>query len=118
VPATAKKIRASPSAFRLLGVSVVSIKLMTQVYERDVGGIEQSLLLCLADFANDDGTRIFPSVARVAWRLGASRATVQRHMAHFRAIGVLKVVEEGGGRGSTVYTLDLSALPKKPPFKA
>ena len=90
---------------------------MVKVWWCDVTTVEQAILMALADHARDDGTKVYPSVARTAWKVGASRATVQRVLRKFRSAGALIVVHDGGGRQATEYTLVLDALPKKPPLK-
>ena len=92
---------------------------MSEVWRRDVRGADQCLLLAIADHANDAGTRIYPSIARLAWKTGMGVSSVKRRIAYFRDLGVLVVVRRGGGRGQTTeYRLDLSRLGEKPAFRA
>src|SRR4051812_9533586 len=74
----------------------------------------------MALFANDDGTRIFPGVDRVAHLLGLTRRAVERQLAALRRQRIL--VPEAkttggrlpGGRGrSVLYRLDVDALPQR-----
>lgn len=51
---------------------------MTMVWELDVPNNFQSVLLVLADFADDDGTNAYPSVDRISWKTGYSERQVQR----------------------------------------
>jgi hypothetical protein len=76
------------------------------------------LAAALADIANDDGTRIYPSVAYVAWLLGRSPRAVQDGLAELREAGVLAVVAfPDGGRGrATHYQMIESALPEREPW--
>jgi len=64
----------------------MSIKLMTQAWETDSKENELIILLCLADFANDDGF-CFPSWDAIQKKCKVSRDTVWR---------VLKKLEEKG----------------------
>ncbi|MDE2098667.1 MAG: helix-turn-helix domain-containing protein [Patescibacteria group bacterium] len=94
----------------------MSILQMVAVWGCDVSIVEQAILMALADHAHDDGTKVYPSVARIAWKVGASRATVQRVLQRLRSSGVLVVVHQGGGRDATEYTLHLELLPQKRPL--
>lgn len=77
------------------------------------------LAASLADIANDDGSSIYPSVGYMAWRLGVSRSTVDRHLSRLRELGVLCVVSQGGGRTHTTeYELNEHKLPQREPWKA
>jgi hypothetical protein len=89
----------------------MSVKTMSKVWERlNVSGGELLLALSIADFSNDRGESIFPSVDLLCRTTRQSRATVQRQLAHFRELEWLQVVEEGGltgGRGhTTVYRIN------------
>ncbi len=66
------------------------------------GGSELLLALALADFADDDGGSIFPSVATLAKKTRQSERTVQRQLSKFRRAGWLILEAPGrvrGGRG-------------------
>ena len=92
----------------------MSIKLMSQVWERKVMGSRAMVLLVLADYARDDGTRCYPAVKTLMYKTGLTRRPVQEILKKLRAAGVLIVERQGRGRGrSTVYRIDLSALPPK-----
>lgn len=60
---------------------------MTQVWDLDLGATETLVMLCLADFASDDGRNCFPSLATIAHR---ARCT-ERH-----AMRVIQALEERG----------------------
>lgn len=81
---------------------------MSIVWDPDrlpVGGGKLNLALALADFASDDGTRIFPAVRTLARKTRQSERTVQRQLAEFRASGWLiadAIQVEGGGDGTCV----------------
>lgn len=93
----------------------MSIKLMSQVWEREIAGTAAMVLLCLADFAHDDGSRCFPAVKTVAHKVGTSDRQVQRVLTSLRRKGVLIVVGDlVGGRGHTTqYQIDLTPLKLK-----
>lgn len=90
---------------------------MSEVWHRDVNGADQSLLLALADWADDDGSSIYPSIRRIAWKTGISVSAIKRRMSRLRQLGVLLVVSKGGGKFKTTeYALNLAILPAKKPF--
>lgn len=70
------------------------------------------VLLKLVDCCDDEGRKIFPSVATLAEQAECSTRTAQRWLRHFCAVGLLRLVREGGrGAGSTnCYEMDVSML--------
>lgn len=86
---------------------------MAQVWECDIGHAEQSILLSLADHAHDDGTKVFPSLRRTAWKTAYSVRQVRRILRSLEGIGALEIVHTGGGVFSTEYRINLRKLPKK-----
>ncbi len=95
----------------------MSIKLMSQVWERQMSHAQQSVLLALVDHANDDGTRIHPSYGRIAWKTGYSRRQVKRIIADLIKLGAILRLERGGPvKGVNTYQVRLNVLPEKPPF--
>jgi hypothetical protein len=92
----------------------LSIKLTSQVWERQISGPQRLILLILADYARDDGSRCYPAVKTLMYKTGGDRRSVQRTLAKLRTRGVLIVERQGRGRGrSTVYRINLEALPAK-----
>ena len=96
----------------------MSIKLMSQVWELDLDHGLQSIMLALADHADDDGSRVFPSIAYVAWKTGYSPNQARRIMHDLTERGILiAVAHQEGGRGlATEYRLDLGKATKKVAF--
>ena len=91
----------------------MSIKIMTQVWSRlNCGGGELLLALAIADIANDDGERIYPSVEKLAIKSRQGHRTVQRQLKEFRAKGWLIVVrgEKGGRNMSPSHILFLARI--------
>ncbi|MFC6838585.1 helix-turn-helix domain-containing protein [Xanthomonas theicola] len=78
----------------------MSVKVTGMVFERySVGGGEMLLALALADHAHDDGTHIFPSIARLAAKTRQSERSVQYQLRRMEASGWLILVNSGtGGR--------------------
>lgn len=89
----------------------MSIRLMSQVWEREVNHAEQAVLLVLCDYANDDGRQSFPSVDTVAWKTMYSDRQVQRVLARLRARGALVVDAPASRYKPVTYRVVLSALP-------
>jgi hypothetical protein len=76
------------------------------------------VLMALADFAHDDGSRCFPGVDRLAHKTGYGERQVRRLLHDLREIGLIEAVAFlGGGRGrATEYRLRLEKGVKKSPF--
>ena len=76
----------------------MSIRLMTAVFDRyPNGGGEMLLALSLADFADDDGTRVFPSIKQLAEKTRQSERTVQYQLRRMEESGWLILVNSGNG---------------------
>jgi len=77
-------------------------------------------MLALADHAHDDGSHVFPSVPMVAWKTMYEERQVRRRLREFEELGYLVRETEGtGGRGrSTLYRIDLDALPMREPWRS
>lgn len=78
----------------------------------------KSVALCLADFANDDGHHIYPSMDYIAWKVGCSQRAARSSVSDLRKLCVLVVVQNGtGGRGrSTHYRMHADKLPERMPW--
>lgn len=61
------------------------------------GGGEMLLALSLADFAEDDGTRVFPSIKQLADKTRQSERTVQYQLRKMEDSGWLILVNSGNG---------------------
>jgi hypothetical protein len=79
----------------------VSIKVMDKVWDRyPEGGGELNLALKLADYADDDGTHIFPSIETMATKTRQSERAVQYQIGRMIKRGwLILVANQGGGRG-------------------
>ena len=90
---------------------------ISAVYQAKFGSpTRKAIAAKLADWADDDGGSIFPSVRRIADETETSTRTVQYTLREFVAEGLLVVEQEGGkGPGSTTrYRLCLHRLGELP----
>jgi len=94
----------------------MSIKLMGRVWECDFDHAEQSIMLALADHADDDGSNVYPSVPRIAWKTGYKERNVQNILKRLRNIGILIIMAKATQHRATEYRIDLSKARAKPPF--
>lgn len=104
----------------------MSIALMSKVYTLAVDQDTREILMCLADYANDDGSSVKPSIARIAWKIGDGSVnengeyknirTVQRRMKELVSQKALIVIEKSGFHKPTEYRLDLSVFESKSKF--
>jgi hypothetical protein len=81
----------------------MSVRVMTLVWEKyPAGGSELLLMLALADWANDAGDRIYPSVGTIAKKVRQSERNVQRLLRRIEKSGWLEIVDnKHGGHGLT-----------------
>lgn len=96
----------------------MSVSLMTSVWASALTSDLKFMALCLADFGDDEGNNIFPSVDYIAWKTGYSPRSVQRILKRLTDIHILEVVKNGtGGRGKTTeYRMNDGGLPGRKHF--
>ncbi|RVJ36236.1 helix-turn-helix domain-containing protein [Sinorhizobium medicae] len=91
----------------------MSIAIMSQLFKAHLGSTNRKMLAVrLADFADDDGKGIWPTVGRLARETELSERTVQRILSEFVDEGLLIVRKKGGwkpGEG-TRYDFNMGAL--------
>jgi len=98
----------------------VSIYIMSRLFKAQLGSASRKMLAVrLADFADDEGKGIWPTVARLSFETELSERTVQRTLRDFVEEGLLVVVREASGRpgSATRYDFDLTAIEKLPDAK-
>jgi hypothetical protein len=95
----------------------MSGKLMGEVYEYEFSHGQQSVLLAMADHAQDDGSHCFPSVRRLAWKTGYDKRHVKRLMSELRDVKVLVEVRAATPHHPTEYRIHLAVATHKPPFE-
>lgn len=78
----------------------MSIKVMNAVWANaEVSGSELLILLAMADFSNDDGGDIFPSMQTLARKARLSEPQARRVVQNLVKKGYIEIVELGGWDG-------------------
>ena len=95
----------------------MSIKLMHEVFGKEISHSEQAVLLAMADHADDDGGSCYSSVDRIAYKTGYKPRNVIRVMGDLRKKGALEIVAQATLRKPTEYRIHLGRLPDKPSFE-
>lgn len=92
----------------------MSIKLMSKVWEITLPPTPKLVLMALADCANDEGFRVFPSIETIADKTCISTRQAQRIMQDLVRDGFIRIIaHEQGGRGrAREYAINLAALEK------
>lgn len=90
---------------------------MALVWEHEFPYNQQLIMLSLADHANDRGEKIFPSIARQAWKTGYSERQVGRILKELRDVGILIIVKKAYRGRPTEYKIDWSKAKKKEKFR-
>jgi hypothetical protein len=91
----------------------MSFEVTRLVYQARLGNASRkAVALKLADYAQSDGTQVFPSLSRISKETELSKSTVQRTIRDLLDAGILVLVEQGGGgpRCTTKYRFDLAKL--------
>jgi hypothetical protein len=96
----------------------MSVYAMSVVWKSELDKAKKLILLAYADFADDDGGSIFPSIRRIAWKTGYTRRQVQRITRDLEEIGYMIPGEVNEELKTIIYKIDLAALPKLPPFES
>lgn len=94
----------------------MSIAQIVKVWDHEFAHNEQSVMIALADFANDEGQRIYPSIARVAWKTGYDERTIQRTLRKLTNKGVLAVQYPSTSTQPTTFKFDWTKAKPKPSF--
>lgn len=82
----------------------MSIKLMAAAWELDIPSTEKMVLLCLCDYANDEGGSCYPSIATIAKKTSKNERTIQRALRWLEDNGFVDTRERPGT--SAEYALD------------
>jgi len=89
---------------------------MALVWEHEFPYNQQLIMLSLADHANDQGEKIFPSIARQSWKTGYSERQVGRILKELRDADILIIVKKAYRGRPTEYKIDWSKAVKKEKF--
>lgn len=92
----------------------MSIQIMSLVWKNfNRGGSEKLALLALADWCNDEGGSLHPSIATIAKKINVSESQARRIVHKFIEEGYLRVVDNfyGGAKGDTrKYEMNIKML--------
>jgi len=91
----------------------VSWRLVAAVYHSTLPGWLKPYAAACASFAADDGTRVFPSVARLAKIVGRSDRATQTALHELHRRGVLEVQAAPRQHQATHYRFNAAALPQR-----
>lgn len=94
----------------------MSVKIMGVVWDADLPRDEKFILLSYADHAAHDGTGIYPSVDRTAWKTGYHRRSVQTITKKLVERHIL-ILDGKGWNNTNRYRLDVTALPQRENYK-
>lgn len=98
-----------------VAMSIYAMNLVWQNYQR--GGSEKLALLALADWCDDQGGNLFPSMGAIARKISASESQARRIIHGLIEEGILQVVgnHNGGAPGqSRQYRLNVEKLAETP----
>ena len=94
----------------------MSLPLVSQVWESGLSLTLKIVAGAFAQFAASDGSRVKPSIKRLAWLVNRSERRVQVVAKELRRLGVLVVVKGHSRRFPTEYRFVADALPTRMPF--
>lgn len=97
----------------------MSVRLMTQVWDSGCySGGTLLVLLAMADFANDNGKRIFPHIETLAGKARLSVRAVQMAINDLIEDGVLSTQDRRGGKGKLVeFQMDVERVQTMRPME-
>jgi DnaD/phage-associated family protein len=93
----------------------MSVKTMGMIWEIEVAQRDLLVLLALADHADHNGNNAYPSLALIAWKIGASERTVSRALKRLERAGILEARQRPGK--TTIYSIHPERATQKAPFK-
>lgn len=86
--------------------------------EVEVTRPQQIILLAMAEHANDDGTRCYPSIDRIAWKTGYKVRAVEDILRGLRQEKIIEMVAPAAAQKPTEYRICLDKAKQKMPFSA
>ena len=75
----------------------MAINVIDLVWELDLPPTEKYILIAYVDHSDKNGESIFPSLARVAWKTGKSKRSVQDIRDKLKARGILVEIAPANG---------------------
>jgi hypothetical protein len=97
----------------------MSGKIAGQCWDLKIPHNEMTVLQVMANYADDEGNNIYPSVGLIAWKADYDERTVQRIIAKLLTRGLLILQQPARGRGHpAVYAVRVEAGPFKGPYGA
>lgn len=89
----------------------MSVKVSALCWKVRLAATEKLILLRLADYADDQGFNIYPAVQTVADDCGVGRRAAQLTLKKLVDVGILVVINQGGGRRRTTeYAIDMDLV--------
>jgi hypothetical protein len=95
----------------------MSGRYVSRVLESNLAAHLSKTAEAFATFADEDGCKIRPSVAYVAWLTKQSERTVQNHLAALRKMEILVERIPATQHRPAEYAMDLAKLPARPAFR-
>ena len=95
----------------------MSAKVSGAVWDLELPHNEKLVLLAMADHADHNGHNVYPSLRLIAWKTDYDERQVRRIVDILETKGVLVVCERRLGH-TTVYSINLQAVPQKSSFTA
>src|SRR5690606_10826135 len=99
------------AARAVAGARDVSLRALDAVFRSTLPATDKVALLALADWADDDGGRIFPSMRTAAAKASLGERTMQRVVKRYVTSGVLELVTPATPRMPAEYRLHFDRLP-------
>lgn len=94
----------------------MSNKMMVLAWESALSRAETSILLAIADHANDDGEGCWAGIDRIVYKTKYERRHVIRIIAELEAKGILVQNGKHPKYGTNVWSIIKSKIPAQPPF--
>ncbi len=94
----------------------MSIKIMTQVWTRDILPAEKIILLAMTDWADDDGGNMYPSLGKIAHKTGYTRRYIRERISSFVSKGWL-FRQKWSIYGTYVYQINIVKIPGLAPYE-
>jgi DNA-binding transcriptional regulator PaaX len=86
----------------------MSMKLVSAVLESSLPSADRLVALVLADWANEDGTNLYPPIEVIAKKVGLGERATRTAIRRLHIDGILVEVESEGSR--SLYRIDVGRL--------